>query len=178
MNNLFICTEKGDNTANEILKDLMECIDCSMGGYWVKITRDEDNNDIRIFDLTSLCDEDTGNIFFRKNDATGISKLNLEIFNSKGRDILSKSFQKADVIIMKEIGFLESKAVEFTKKVEEILDSPKVVIGTIKELSCSYINSIKNRKDVITIKATVNNKNYVKDEVLKILTSWKIPFKD
>jgi nucleoside-triphosphatase len=175
MNNIFISVEKGQNYANDLLGDIMSKIDCSIGGYWVDITRDEENHHIRIFDLTSLLDGQGGNIFFRKDDSTGISKLNIDVFNTKGKDILSKSYKDRELIVMNEIGFLESKASEFTEEVKKILDSSKVVLGVIKNRKCPYIDSIKARGDMDIIKLTDENRSAVRDEVIERLKSHKVP---
>jgi nucleoside-triphosphatase len=174
MNNILLLTEKREQAAKELLEEIVNCVQCRVGGYWVKITKDENDNDIRIFDLTSLYDKDDGNIFFIKNDATVRSKLDLEVFNKKGKEILRRSFENTDLIIMNEIGFLESKAFEFTSEVKRILDSDKVVLAVIKSLDCTYINSITAREDVSIFKVTEENKAEIKKKVLSILNSYNI----
>ena len=119
MNNILLMTEKREKAAKELLEEILKVLKCSIGGYWVKITKDKDNSNIRIFDLTSLYDKDEGNIFFIKNDVTVRSKLDIEVFNKRGKEMLKRSFENTDLIIMNEIGFLESKAFEFTAEVKE-----------------------------------------------------------
>ncbi len=177
MNNILITGDRRKSIAGEVLTEIQAILDCSIGGYWVDITRDSQNKNIRIFDLTSLYEEDKNNIFFRKDDSTGFSKLNIEVFNTKGVEMLHKSFKNRDLIILNEIGFLESKAEGFTSEVKNLLDSSKVVIAALKDVSCSYINSIKNREDVYIFKADENNKEIVKEEIIKLLSKWNVRLK-
>lgn len=174
MNNILLMTEKREKAAKELLEEILKVLKCSIGGYWVKITKDKDNSDIRIFDLTSLYDKDEGNIFFIKNDVTVGSKLDIEVFNKIGKEMLKRSFDNTDLIIMNEIGFLESKAFEFTAEVKRILDSSKVVLAVVKALDCSYINSITAREDVSIFTVTEANKDEVKKKVLCMLKSYNI----
>lgn len=174
MNNILLVTEKNNKAAKVLLEELVGYLQCKIGGYWVKITKDKANKDVRLFDLTSLYDKDENNIFFIKNDVTVRSKLNLEIFNTKGKEILERSFRNTNIIVMNEIGFLESKAFEFTSEVKRILDSSKVVLAVVKELNCNYIQSIISREDVKVFKVTEENIKATRDEVINLLKEWKV----
>jgi nucleoside-triphosphatase len=178
MNNIIITGDRRNTTAIEVLTEIKNLLSCKIGGYWVDITKDDNNKNVRIFDLTSLYDSDNGNIFFRKDDSTGISKLNIEIFNTKGVDILDKSFENADIIIMNEIGFLESKAYDFTEKVINILDSPKAVVALLKGVSCPYIESIRAREDVHIFDVSKSTRENIKKEIISQLKTWKVNIKE
>ncbi|MBL4935686.1 hypothetical protein JK636_07930 [Clostridium sp. YIM B02515] len=177
MNNILIIGERRSSKSSELLSEVRALLNCSIGGYWVDITRDSENKDIRIFDLTSLYEEDRNNVFFRKDDSTGFSKLNIEMFNTKGVEILTKSFNYSDVIIMNEIGFLESKATAFTSEVKKILDSKKVVIAALKDVPCLYIDTIKSREDIYIFKVNDNNKDSIRQEIIKLLRLWLVKLK-
>ncbi|ERI89474.1 hypothetical protein HMPREF1982_04628 [Clostridiales bacterium oral taxon 876 str. F0540] len=177
MNNILIIGGRRTSKSSELLSEIMALLDCSIGGYWVDITRDSENKDIRIFDLTSLYEEDRNNVFFRKDDSTGFSKLNIEVFNTKGVEMLTKSFNYSDVIIMNEIGFLESKAEAFTGEVKKILDSKKLVIAALKDVPCLYIDTIKSREDIYIFKVNDNNKDSIKQEIIKLLRLWQVKLK-
>lgn len=177
MYNILIIGERRSSKSSELLSEIMALLDCSIGGYWVDITRDSKNKDIRNFDLTSLYEENRNNVFFRKDDSTGFSKLNIEVFNTKGIEILAKSFNYSDVIIMNEIGFLESKATAFTSEVRKILDSKKVVIAALKDVPCLYIDTIKSREDIYIFKVNENNKDSIRQEIIKLLRLWMVKLK-
>jgi nucleoside-triphosphatase len=175
MNNIFITGERWSSSAGELIAEIKDMLLCEIGGYWVDITRDKEDNNVRVFDLTSLFDEDNNNIFFRKDDSSGISKLNIEVFNTRGVEMLQRAFKHSEVFVLNEIGFLESKAYSFTKEVVKLLDSSKIVIALVKGISCPYIDSIMLRRDIELFKITEENKNNMKNNIIKLLKSWKVP---
>jgi nucleoside-triphosphatase len=175
MNNIFITGERWSSCAGELITEIKEMLLCEIGGYWVDITRDKEDDNVRVFDLTSLYDNDNNNIFFRKDDSSGISKLNIEVFNTKGIEMLQRAFEHREVFVLNEIGFLESKAYSFTKEVVKLLDSSKIVIALVKGISCPYIDSIMLRKDIELFKITEENKNDMKDNIIKLLKIWNVP---
>lgn len=177
MNNIFLTGERWNNYAGELLLEIKNMLLCDIGGYWVDVTRDDENKNIRVFDLTSLYDGERGNIFFKKDDSSGISKLNIDIFNTKGVEILERSFGRREVFVLKEIGFLESKAKRFTNEVKKLLDSPKIVIALVKSVRCTYIDAVMAREDANLFKVTEENKDAVKQEILKLLISLEVPLK-
>lgn len=176
MKNLFFTSERGCDASDKLLCEILKSISCTVGGYRVKITKDPLNQNVRIFDLTSLYDGEEGNIFFRKDDSQCISKLHKEVFETKGVEILRKSFENREILIMDEIGFLESRAEKFTGEVFKILDSDKVVFGLIKGRDCEYINRICSREDTIILKVTEENAAEVKHKTIEILKKWGVPF--
>lgn len=177
MKNILIIDESRRASGEKLLKEIKNIIDCPIGGYWIDIKRDELNNEIRNFDLTSLCNGEQGNIFFRKDYSTELSKLNIDVFNTKGVQFLQESLNERDILIFNKIGFLECKAEKFTREVIRAFNSPKTVIALLKKVNCDYINYIANRKDVNIFNASEDNKDYVKDSIVKLLKEWKVPIK-
>jgi nucleoside-triphosphatase len=177
MYNLLLTSEKGCNLSTELLQELVQHLDCTIGGYLVKVTKNKCNENVNIYDLTSLYDGEEGNIFLEKDDSTGISKLDSSVFEIKGVEMLRKSFASRDLIIMDEIGFFEPKAPQFTRDVFRILDSNKVVLGVLKSKKCDYINSVISREDVIILKVTSENLGQVKEQALQLLKKWEVRLK-
>ncbi len=174
MKNILITGERWSSSARELLVEIKNMLNCDIGGYWVNVTRDIENKNMRIFDLTSLYEEDRENVFFKKDDLTGISKLNIDVFNTKGVEMIQKSFKNREVFVLNEIGFLESKAYRFTKEINNLLDSPKIVIALVKGVSCPYIDSILSRKDIKLFNINEKNKNEAKHKILELLREWKV----
>jgi nucleoside-triphosphatase len=177
MNNLLFTSEKDSNAGDKLLKELIELLDCPIGGYMVKISKEPDNPNVRIFDLTSLYDGEEGNIFFKKDDLACVSKLNRDLFETIGVEMLEKSLKNRSIIIMNKIGFVETKAEKFIGEVIKIFDSPKPVLGIMKNRQCDYINNIKSRNDVIIMDVDSNNYDTVKNKSLEILKSWNVKLK-
>ena len=171
--NIFITSKRGIEIS-PILKEILDELEATIGGYKIVITKEGDE---RIFDLTSLYDGEKGNIFFRKNDITWISKLNKEIFNIKGVEILKKSFNDRDIIVMDEIGFLESKAEEFKKEIINILESPKIVLGVLKDRETEFLDSLRKREDIKIFRVEEDNKKEVKEKVIMELIALGVKLK-
>ncbi|WP_234697286.1 NTPase [Candidatus Chrysopegis kryptomonas] len=77
----------------------------------------------------------------------------------------------SDIIIIDEIGKMECFSKNFVDKVLSALDSPKTVVGTIKEKGDAITNLIKSRNDVEIIKLTIGNRDKIPaiiyDEIIK-----------
>lgn len=177
MKNILIINEGRQAVFGEkFLNEIKSSITCPIGGYWIQIKRDEGNKKIGEFDLVSLYNSgENGNIFFEKDNLTGISKLNIDVFNTKGVQFLQDSLKYREVLIFNEIGFIESKSEKFTREVIRALNSEKVVIALLKRINCDYINYIATRKDVNIFNISEGNKVYAKDNIIKLLKGWKIP---
>lgn len=177
MHNLLFTSEKGSSLSEELLQELIEHIDCTIGGYLVKEVKDKSNENIIALDLTSLYDGEEGNIFLVTDDFAGVSKLDPSILEVKGVEILRKSFASRELIIMDEIGYFEPKAPQFARDVFRILDSNKVVLGVLEAKKCNYINSVIAREDVIILKVTSDNLQQVKEQALQLLKKWDVKIK-
>ena len=79
----------------------------------------------------------------------------------------------AEVIVIDEIGKMECYSKTFVQKVFSLLDSDKILVGTIKEKGDEIIDKIKSHQDVELIKLTIANRDEIPmiifDRVEKIL---------
>jgi len=87
-------------------------------------------------------------------------------FDTRGVEILNHAINnECDLIILDELGFFELEAKQFINKVYELLDTEKRVLGVLKKKTNTFLESIKNRKDVIVIEVTINNRDKVINEL-------------
>ncbi len=91
----------------------------------------------------------------------------LEDLESIGVTSILEANEKADIIIIDEIGPMELCSEHFKKAVIKALHSRKIVLGTI-HYRCRdpFITELKNRKDITTIEITAINR----DSMPKIIT--------
>ena len=73
----------------------------------------------------------------------------------------------ADLILLDELGFFESKAENFKEKVIEVLESDNRVIGVLKKKNTDFLNSIKERADVCVIDVDIENRSYIEEKITK-----------
>ena len=175
MKNLFLTGEIGMGKST-LLKKLIEKINTSIGGYVTE--RVIDNNALK-YNLISLYDGNEEYTISKMplNKNSNVPEIFLSSFNDGVFNILEKSFYERNVIIMDELGFMESKAYRFQNIVFRLLDSSKTVIGVLKKRDCAFLNNIRNRKDVIIIEVTEENRNILLEKLLLILNSFQVPLK-
>ncbi|WP_461614061.1 nucleoside-triphosphatase [Clostridium sp. Marseille-QA1073] len=175
MKNLFLTGEIGVGKST-LLKKLIEKINTSIGGY---VTERVIDNNILKYNLISLYDgiEEYSISQMPLNRHSNNPEVFLSSFNEGAFSILEKSFYERNVVIMDELGFMESKAYRFQNIVLRLLDSSKTVIGVLKKRDCEFLNNIRNRKDVIIIEVTEENRNILLEKLITILVSFEVPLK-
>lgn len=88
-------------------------------------------------------------------------------FEDAANTIIRDSIKKCDVIVLDELGFLESKALDFQKSVFEALDSSRIVLGVIKPKPITFLNKIRERNDISIYQVTKNNRNNLLCDIIK-----------
>lgn len=69
------------------------------------------------------------------------------------------------MILIDELGFFENDAINFKKKIIEVLESDTKVIGVLKKKDTEFLNSIKQRADVLVIEVNERNRNYIEEKI-------------
>ena len=164
-NNYFFTGEKGIGKST-IINALCDKFGFKTGGFkTIKNVNDDKSESFHIINISKNEIPNKENLLFyrckNKNEEDIISKFN------KFSDALD-DYIEYDIIIMDEIGPNENKAEIFKKKILEILDSDKFVIGVLQEADTDFINQIKNRKDTKIFTVTNENRNIIKEIILGI----------
>lgn len=93
-----------------------------------------------------------------------------ETFESFGVDVLKKSLAlDIDLIIMDELGFFESNAVNFQKQVFQCLSASRPVLGVIKMRPTHFLDRIKVRDDVIVLPVTIKKMDMCRGKLHDIM---------
>jgi len=102
-----------------------------------------------------------------------------DTFDNFGVIILQRCLeQKPDLIIMDELGFFENKACRFQKIVQDCLSSEIPVLGVLKKADTTFLNSIRERKDLILLTVTPDNRENIFNTVYMLLEqifTWSLP---
>ncbi|WP_061310611.1 nucleoside-triphosphatase [Clostridium botulinum] len=173
MYNLFLTAPSGTGKSTIIEKVLCN-LNVSIGGFQVK--RYLNKKGKMCFNMISVVDEKGNNLIGECINNKNITS-NLYAFENKGVEILNTSLKNSDLIILDEIGFLEEKAENFKHSIRRVLNSNKVVLGVLKEFHSPFLNEIRSRKDISILKVTLNNRDYITNHILNILSNWNIPMK-
>ena len=70
---------------------------------------------------------------------------------------------------MDEIGFMETRALKFSRRVLEIPDSDVPVIGVVKPMMKGLPLDVKNHPDTTVLEVTVENREYVYLEFCELM---------
>lgn len=87
-----------------------------------------------------------------------------EVFETIGVNLLS-NIPKGSLVVMDEIGFLESKAPNFSQKIREIIDGDYNIIAVIKPQSTPLLDYIRNKKDILLYNITPENRSLLRSQI-------------
>jgi nucleoside-triphosphatase THEP1 len=74
--------------------------------------------------------------------------------------------EKDEIVVIDEIGKMECFSRLFKEALSNVLDSPNWAIASIAQKGDSFIQSIKERDDVMVIMITTRNRNILLDQIL------------
>lgn len=93
-----------------------------------------------------------------------------DTFNNFGVAILQRCLEeKTDIIVMDELGFFEREAYRFQELVQDCLDSEVTVLGVLKKANIAFLNLVKERKDLILLTVTPDNREIIFSMVYMLL---------
>ncbi|MEM4658632.1 MAG: NTPase [Candidatus Methanosuratincola sp.] len=75
--------------------------------------------------------------------------------------------EESRLVIVDEIGKMESLSFKFTRLIKQILDSDKVVVATIASRGKGLIGEIKERRDAKTFEVTHANRGTLLENILR-----------
>lgn len=158
-----------------LLNKVIDNIDSSIGGFQTNRTIKE-NGDMyeKEFFIYSLIDK---NITYKiatinkHNDKFKPTVYN-DAFEKVSDNIIKESLNCCDVIVLDELGFLESNAFNFQHSVFKALDSEKLVLGIIKPRSTPFLDKIKSRNDVILFEVNTENRDFLLNEIISTIKKY------
>jgi nucleoside-triphosphatase len=92
-----------------------------------------------------------------------------EAFETSGVELLMFG-EKPEIIVMDELGFMETRAERFQRRVLEILDEDIPVIGVVKNRPEPFLQKIFDHPSVTAIEVTEENRNSVYTELKEMFS--------
>jgi nucleoside-triphosphatase len=89
-----------------------------------------------------------------------------DVFDKHGTEILLDS-GKRDVIVMDELGFMESKAKSFQNAVMRHISGRVPILGVIKNIQTEFLNTIRTHPNVEICEITVENRDGALESLLR-----------
>lgn len=80
---------------------------------------------------------------------------------------LEDAIKKGYMVVIDEIGFMELKSHRFRELVAKALSAPAPLLATIMRSRYDFVEAIKGRSDVELIRATVQNRDVLVEEIVK-----------
>lgn len=100
--------------------------------------------------------------------ASGSFILHKEVFETLGVALLSDIPNRA-IVLMDELGFLESTAPKFCEKVLDTLRQDCLILGAIKPLAIPFLDVVREYPDVTLFGVTEQNRNIVAEELMSVV---------
>ena len=166
--NIFLTGEIGIGKSTIITRVLEEA-DYNLGGYR---TRRRVDGDIQEFSREALADGRLYN-FARTNRKKRLREVNEEVFTELMPVFLREDMKDKELIILDELGFMENDLEAFTSTIFEILDSPLMVLGVLRDYDCEFLNKVRARGDVEVLRVTLDNRDLLPSRISSRLNSLK-----
>jgi len=84
-------------------------------------------------------------------------------------DSLELGASGGGIVIIDEIGKMECLSVKFVRMIQELMDSKNIIIATIAHTDGGIKGKIKERDDVTLFKMNLENRDSIKDEIIRAL---------
>jgi nucleoside-triphosphatase len=101
----------------------------------------------------------------------GRYQVDVPAFEAVGVSALEAATRGADLIVVDEIGKMESLSQRFVEALEMALRSPKPILGTVLQAPHPWIDALKRRPEVELYRLTERNKADLQDALLARLTT-------
>lgn len=85
--------------------------------------------------------------------------VNLEVIENTINPVIEDALKSARILIIDEIGKMETASGRFRQLVERALDSDLKVIATIPSYKLSFVDELKKRSDVVIVEVTSGNRD-------------------
>lgn len=176
-NNLFITgtIRIGKST---LLKEVIDPIKSLTGGFFVqRLLKGNETYGFRLVDiakenyLPNLQIEDFKDCYDIILLKGKENPINYGVFKRVGVATLTFTREERKLILMDELGIMETEVPEFTEIVCQTLDKDTPVIGVLKKKSNPFLDKIRARSDVQILDMDVLNRNQIKKQINKFLIS-------
>lgn len=157
-----------------VIREVLSRLEARVGGFYTEEIRE--GRARKGFKIASLDGEEGVLAHVDHRSRYRVSKygVNLNDLERVGVAALLRAFQGCDLIVLDEIGKMETFSDKFRLMVLRCLDSEKHVLGTIQQRGSPFLDSIRRRPDVQIVEVTVNNRNHLPEEITGALIESKV----
>jgi len=167
MPNNILITSYPNVGKTTLINKIMKQLNCEVGGFitFEKLRKgkrcgfyieDFDGNKMTMADVN-----------IKSNYQVSKYKVDLEAFEKIGLPALLKAKKKADIIIVDEIGTMETFSKKFCRVLVDIFNCKKPLLATIKKKNYPFTTKLKKREDVTLFNLTYKNRNKLLNPILE-----------
>lgn len=102
----------------------------------------------------------------------GVMKVYPQVFESVGHQLLDLTNDA--VVIMDELGFMETQAEGFCKSVLEVLDGNIPVLAVVKNKQTSFLDAVRTHKNTNLFHVTPENREKLYQLLIPYVSCWKL----
>ncbi len=95
--------------------------------------------------------------------------VDVDAFDRVGVAALRKALARPGLIVIDEIGKMELCSKAFREVVTEVMDSERCVLATIPVYRLSFVDALRRRPEVSTLKLTAANRDELPERLLALL---------
>lgn len=106
-----------------------------------------------------------------EGDWRQVGKRYPEVFDTLGVQLLEEG-AGANLLLMDELGTIESEALAFQHAVFRALDRDTSVLGVLKHKSSPFLDALRQRCDLRVLEVDLHSRNGLADEVDATLIKW------
>ncbi|MCD6551396.1 NTPase [Thermotoga sp.] len=110
-------------------------------------------------------------IGFPSQHRVGKYGVNLKDLEELGVESVERALEEKSIVIIDEIGKMELLSEKFRRAVEEVFNSKKDAVATIKKSSDPFVEKLKNKKDIIIFELNEKNRDRLLKKILDMLKS-------
>ena len=106
----------------------------------------------------------------RHGDKHTKMEVNKDAFEFKGVEILKNSLNSdVDLILMDEIGFMESYFEGFKDAIRDVLNSDKNILGVVRNKDTDFLNEVRKHESVTVIVVDKENRDEIPETIVEML---------
>lgn len=161
--NIFFTGEKGVGKTT-ILNKIINELNLDVGGYFT--SREFVNDGVKFYLNDFITKKTVLMADFSDRENPKVFKDSFEIF---AVELIKKALQEKSIIILDEIGNMEESFEDFKNAIFETLESDKIVIGVLKKCESNFVNSIKQKDNILLFCVDEDNRNDVLQKSINLV---------
>ncbi len=171
---IFLCGERGVGKST-LIRRLLDASGLRMGGFCTKLIHTEDGwNPVYIHPAAQHMEERTYGPENRVAYCDGKHhQIHGEVFDTVGAPLL-RPVDGEEVMVMDELGFMESRSHDFTAAVFRALDGPIPVLAAVKNrFDVDFLNAVRAHPAARLVQIDPENRDELYTQLQPIVMGWK-----